>query len=438
MKRSGAILVALVAFAALGSCHAGSHRTRISVQRFFGECDAAYGRNIDLSKAEGECGIMTTLLNRFQAENPDIDLDVNIVAWPGYPQLTAQIAAGDPPDLVTMHQSVISDYQGRGLLEPVDETLRQAGLAEDSFTAAGRRGVTKAGHFYAMPWDTIGGLFHVNTRLMAEAGLMKDGKPIFPHSPEELLAQARQFRARTGKPYFVQSEVNDPASDVRNLYTYLLAQNASIFPDARHVNLRTPEAKRVVELFRAIEVENLSTHHQDYPAALASFMNGEGGIFPVGTWDIGAFEAEANMPGRPLYHAYQVWPYPRLWGHDASFVDGHSWVMPKRRRTPGQRAAIARFLKFMADHNFDWARTGHIPAVQAVVDSARFQSLPHRKDIAPLARDGEQLPDYVRRQSAIQGLIGEELASAIAGTKSVDQALADAQRRVDELLGQVL
>jgi ABC-type glycerol-3-phosphate transport system substrate-binding protein len=35
-------------------------------------------------------------------------------------------------------------------------------------------------------------------------------------------------------------------------------------------------------------------------------------------------------------------------------------------------------------------------------------------------------------------LIGEELASAIAGTKSVDQALADAQRRVDELLGQVL
>jgi multiple sugar transport system substrate-binding protein len=381
---------------------------------------------------------MTVLLNRFQAENPDIDLDVNIVAWPGYPQLTAQIAAGDPPDLVTMHQSMISDYQGRGLLEPVDGVLRQAGLAEGGFTAAGRRGVTKAGHFYAMPWDTIGGLFHVNTKLMAQAGLMKDGKPVFPNSPDELIAQARQFRARTGKPYLVQSEVNDPASDVRNLYTYLLAQDAVIFPDARHIRLRTPEAKRIVELFRRIEVENLSTHHQDYPAALASFMNGEGGIFPVGTWDIGAFEQEANTPGRPLYHSYQVWPYPRLWGHDASFVDGHSWVMPKRRRTPAQVAAIARFLHFMASHNFDWARTGHIPAVQAVVDSAQFKALPHRKDIAPLAQTGEQLPDYVQRQSAIQGLIGEELAAAIAGTKSVDQALADAERRVDELLGQVL
>jgi multiple sugar transport system substrate-binding protein len=438
VRRLRALLLALAATAALGSCHAGGHRTKISLQRFFGECDAAYGRTTDPAKAEGECGIMTALLNRFKAENPDIDLDLNIVAWPGYTQLTSQIAAGDPPDLVTMHQSMISDYQGRGLLEPVDDELRQAGLPPQTFTAAGRRGVTKAGHFYAMPWDTIGGLFHVNMRLMAQAGLVKDGRPILPHSPDELLAQARQFRARTGKPYLVQSEVNDPASDVRNLYTYLLAQDVVFFPDARHVRLRTPEAKRIVELFRTIEVENLSTHHQDNPAALASFMNGEGGIFPVGTWMIGSFDAEANTPGRPLYHAYQVYPYPRLWGHDASFVDGHSWVMPKRKRTPEQRAAIARFLKFMASHNFDWARTGHIPAVQAVVDSAQFKALPHRKDIAPLAQTGEQLPDYVQRQSAIQGLVGEELASAIAGTKSVDQALADAERRVDELLGQVL
>ncbi|MEA3002565.1 MAG: multiple sugar transport system substrate-binding protein [Sphingomonadales bacterium] len=428
----------LAAAAMLGSCHAGDRRTAISVQRFFGECDAAYGRNTDPATAEGECGIMTTLLNRFQAENPDIRLDLNIVAWPGYAQLTAQIAAGDPPDLVTMHQSMISDYQGRGLLEPVDALLDEAGLPPGTFTAAGRRGVTKAGHFYAMPWDTIGGLFHVNTKLMAQAGLMKSGRPVFPTNPDELLALARQFKARTGKPYFVQSEVNDPASDVHNLYSYLLAQDAIIFPDARHVRLRTPEAKRIVELFRRIEVEGLSTHHQDYPAALASFMHGEGGIFPVGTWVLGSFEQEAKTPGRPLYNAYAVYPFPHLWGRDASFVDGHSWVMPKRKRTPEQKAAVAHFFKFMAAHNFDWSRTGHIPAVEAVVESPKFQSLPHRKDIAPLALTGEQLPDYVQRQSAIQGLIGEELASAIAGTKSVDQALADAERRVDELLGQVL
>ena len=73
--------------------------------------------------------------------------------------------------------------------------------------------------------------------------------------------------------------------------------------------------------------------------------------------------------------------------------------------------AIARFLGFMARHNFDWSRAGHIPAVRAVVESQRFRSLAHRADIAPLAATGVQLPPYVQRQSAIQGLIGDTTAA---------------------------
>lgn len=161
MKRG---LLALAALSALASCTRADDRTSIYVQRFFGECGAVYGRETDLAKAEGECGIVTALLNKFAAENPDLDVQVNVVAWPGYSQLAAQIAAGDPPDLVTMHQGVISDYQVRGLLEPMDAILAQAGVSADTFTPATRRGVTKAGALYGLPWDTIGGLWHVNTR----------------------------------------------------------------------------------------------------------------------------------------------------------------------------------------------------------------------------------------------------------------------------------
>ena len=102
------------------SCAPPDKRTHINLQRFFGECGAAYGHSIDVAKADGECGIMTVLINRFNAENPDIVVDTNVVAWPGYAQLTAQIAARDPPDLVTMHQGVLTDYAARGLVEPVD------------------------------------------------------------------------------------------------------------------------------------------------------------------------------------------------------------------------------------------------------------------------------------------------------------------------------
>jgi len=434
MKR---IALALAALFALASCSQKSDQTQIYLQRFWGECGAVYGDSIDVAKAEGECGIITTMINKFNAENPDIHVESNVVAWPGYAQLSAQIAARDPPDLVTMHQGVLTDYAARGLIEPMEPILREAGVDPSSFTAAALRGVTKNGRVYALPWDTIGGLFHINTALFAKAGLMKNGKPVLPNSPEELLTQARQFKQATGLPYLIQSQVNDPATHVRNLYTYLLAQDAVLFPDATHIRIDTPQARQIVELFKQLNVERLSTLNQDTPAAIGSFLNGQGGIYPTGTWMIGSFDQEANTPGRPLYKSYAVFPYPRLWGHPAAFVDGHAWVMPAHERSAGQRRAIARFLKFMADHNYDWARTGHIPAFKTVLADPKFKALPHRTDIAPLGSIGRTLPGIVQRQGAIEGIVGEELQAAVTGQKPVGAALADAERRSNVLLAQV-
>lgn len=431
-------LFALLLATLLTACGQGDKRTTIVVQRFFGECGAAYGASTDVAKAETECGILTTMINKFVAENPDIRIKINVVAWPGYPQLSAQIAAGDPPDLVTMHQSVISDYQARGLLDPMDGVLADAGIKAADFTPAGQAGVVKAGRIYAMPWDTIGGLFHINTALMAKAGLMRDGRPVLPHSPQELLDQARRFKAATGKPYLIQAQVNDPATHVRNLYTFLLAQDAVIFPDARHIRINTPQAREIVEFLRVIYAEGLTTRSQDFSAATQAFVNGEGGVFPVGTWMIGPYDEEARTPGRPLYNSYAVLPYPALWGHPAGFVDGHSWIMPRQQRSAKELQAISRFLGFLARHNYDWTRTGHLPAFKSVLDLPQFKALPHRSDIAAMAATGAQLPAYVQRQSAIQGLLAEEIEAAITGLKPVDAALKDGERRVNELLAQML
>ncbi|MFL6764046.1 MAG: extracellular solute-binding protein [Sphingomicrobium sp.] len=434
MRRAVAALLALLA---LASCARSDGKTHLYLQRFFGECGAEYGGSADIAKAEGECGIITTMINRFNAENPDIRIDVNVVAWPGYPQLTAQVAARDPPDLVTMHEGVISDYALKGLLEPVDDYLRQAGISSADFTDASRAGVTINGHVYGLPWDTHGGLFHVNTALFAKAGLMRGGKPVLPNSPGELIAEARQFELRTGKPYLIQSNVGDPAFAARNLYTYMMAQGAVLFPDAHHIRLDTPIGIAVGNFFRRINAEKLGTQNMDTPAAIAAFVSGEGGIYPTGTWMIGSFEQEATTPGRPLYRSYAVFPYPRLWGQHVEFVSGHSWVVPTHKRTPEQRAAIARFFRFMAAHNYDWARTGHIPAFKSVLDDPRFKSLPQRADIAPLAAIGRPLPSNVQRQNAIEGIVGEEAAAAFTGQKPVSRALSDAQRRVNDLLGQL-
>jgi multiple sugar transport system substrate-binding protein len=434
MIRSACVLLLVIA---LASCARPDNKTHLYLQRFFGECGAEYGGKTNIAAAEGECGIITTMIDKFNAENPDIHIDVNVVAWPGYPQLTAQMAARDPPDLVTMHEGVISDYAAKGLVEAVDPYLKAAGISPDSFTPAAREGVTIGGHIYGLPWDTHGGLFHVNTALFAKAGLMRGNEPILPNSGDELIAQARQFQQRTGKPYLIQSNVGDTAFAARNLYTYMMAQGAVLFPDPKHIRLNTPIGVQVATFFRRINAERLGTQNMDTPGAIAAFVSGEGGIYPTGTWMIGSFQQEADTPGRPLYKSYAVFPYPRLWGSHVEFVSGHSWIVPARKRSAKQREAIARFFRFMAAHNYDWARTGHIPAFKAVLDDPRFKSLPHRADIAPLASIGRPLPSYVQRQNAIEGIVGEEAAAAFTGQKTIPHALSEAERRVDDLLAEV-
>jgi len=423
----GAMMIAGPAFSA----------TELTVQRFFGACDADWGSNTDVSKAVGECGIITSLINKFNADNPDVHVSVTTVEWPGYDQLTAQFASGDAPDIVTIHESVLSDYQSKGLLLPLDDVLSAAGLGKDAFTGAAIEGVTKEGKIYGLPLDNWTMLYHINMDLFKQAGLVgADGKPVLPSSPEELLAQAEQFKQKTGKPYFVQNLANETALYTRNLYTYLFQQDSDFFADPTHVKLNTPEARKVVEMYKAIFDKDYTTKDLDYGGAINAFLAGEGGVQLNGTWVVGDYNAESEKAGTALNKGgYSVYPYPQLFGGaKAQYADGHTWAVSQKDRTADEVAAIGKFLKFFADNDFEWSRTGHLPAYKAVIDSAEFKALPHRDTIAPIATLGKPLPAAVQRQFAIQDIIGEEMNAAITGQKEVDAALADMESRVNELL----
>ena len=95
-------MLALLPLALVSACGNPDARTELVIQRFFGACQAEYGAIADPGKAQGECGIITAMINEFEAGNPDIKVVENTVFWPGYDQLTAQLAANGPPDLVTM------------------------------------------------------------------------------------------------------------------------------------------------------------------------------------------------------------------------------------------------------------------------------------------------------------------------------------------------
>ncbi len=429
-------LLALLPLVLLSACGKPDGRTELVIQRFFGACQADYGTLADPGKAQGECGIITAMINQFEAANPDIQVIENTVFWPGYDQLTAQLAANGPPDLVTMHSSAIPDYNARGLLEQLDEDLAAVGISPEQFTTAARAGVTVDDKTMGLPIDVWAPLWHVNMNLFREAGLVADGKPVLPSNPEEFHAHAEQFRQRTGKPYLVQVTSKDFAGPMRIFYAWMLQQGAPLFRDARHSNFDSPEGRRALEFMKALYQRGGSTRNLDYAGAVSTFLKGEGGVLVDGTWMVGQFDAAASDEKSPLYRGYAVRPFPFLFhGRRVALVDGHNWVMPRNsKRTAREREAARRFLQYFAANDFQWARTGHFPAYKAIIDSAQWQQLPHRGDIAEITQVGEPLPKYVRRQSPIEFIVGEEVAAAYTGAKPVDRALTDMQRRANEIL----
>ncbi len=427
----------LAALAALSACGERDDRTEITVQRFFGACQAEYGDVIDPQEAEGECGIITAMINQFEAENPDIKVVENTVFWPGYDQLTSQIAANGPPDVVTMHSSAIPDYEARDLLEPLGEDLPALGLTADDFTAAARAGVTVDGEVMGIPIDVWAPLWHINLNLFREAGLVdSQGRPIMPRSTEEFLEHADRFVEATGKPYFIQVTTKDLAGPSRIFQVYMMQQGDPVFPDPRHADFDNARGREVLKFMRDVYAGGYSVRDQDYAANVSAFLRGMGGILVDGTWMVGQFDAAAHDPDSPLYQGYAVRPVPMMFdGPPVSLVDGHNWVMPRdSSRTPEERAAALRFLRFFAENDFQWARTGHFPAYRRIIDSAQWQGLPHRDDIAIITEIGQPLPNYVRRQAPIELIVGEEVSAAFTGAKPIDAALRDMERRTNDVL----
>jgi multiple sugar transport system substrate-binding protein len=440
-------LVAVPLFALLagvaGSA-AAQPKTEITLARFFGSCEADYGKSTDVRAARGECGVITTLVNQFNATNKDnVVVKPQIVEWgPYYDQLTARIVAHDVPTIAVMHQSSLGDFVSRKLIEPVDEGFKSVGIDTAEFSDHARAGTTFGGKTYALPFDTWAWLWHFNLNLMKKAGLTHaDGTPVIPGTPKELLAQARKFKEATGKPYFSWQTVNTSSPNMRTFLTLFYQQNgAELFKGGAkpQLDMKSPQAVRALNLMNQMYSEGLVMTGLDYGASNQAFVNGETGVVVVGTWKIDDFVAQSEKEGTPLSHGYAVYPFPKLLDKKSVFADGHTWVMLKGgTKDEASKKAALTFLKFLWDNDVQWARTGHLPANKTALASAEFKAMPMRSNIVEISSIGRGMPHTIPRQRAIEIAVDQEIGNMMVSKKSLQATQEAAESRVNKLLDAV-
>ncbi|NLF74528.1 MAG: extracellular solute-binding protein [Chloroflexi bacterium] len=434
------IIVIMVGAAAIPAARTTAQENiTIKFYRFFGGCTDEYAGVTDLSQAVGECGSIQVLTNKFNAENEyGITVETeNVDWWTYYDRLTATFAGGEPPDIAVMHAGRMPGYVSRGMLRPLNDDFAAAGIDVSDIVPTTLAAVSFNDKIYALPWDTHAILWHLNVDLFAQAGLVDDaGNPILPTSADELLAQAKQMKEATGVNYLAVAATNDPMM-YRAFCIAIWQQGGDVLSeDLTKATLNTPEGLAAVELFKALFDAGYADPTLDYAGTGEAFLNGQAAVEINGTWVVDAYNAQAADPAVVLKN-YKVSDYPDLFGTPATLSDHHTWVVPVQPNPdPAKYEASMKFLKYLFDNNFEWAKTGHLPVRVSVLESAELAALPHRSEFLTTANIAREVPP-IEYQGAFQDITSEALQGIWLAGNAPDQALGDAEARINDLLENV-
>ncbi|MEE4119486.1 MAG: extracellular solute-binding protein [Paracoccaceae bacterium] len=415
---------------AAGLTTGATAQTEITLGRFFGACEDA---GTDTKASVGEACIIQSIINAADAETEGVTVNTLPTDWGNYyDQIKAAYAGGTPPDVHVMHRHRVPEFAGIGALADLSGDLETVGIDPSDWTESARDAVTYEGGIYGVPMDLHANLWHVNMDIMEEAGLVQDGAPVLPSSPEELLAHAQQVKEATGHDYLAADFAQFPIG-VRLVLALMWQQGANIFTEDGTATIDTEEARNAVTAITQLFDAGLADPQLNYADSQQAFLNGEAAVLVNGTWVVDFYSAEAAKDETGL-DTYYVADFPTLFDEGATWADTHMWAIPSPLKQDEDRyMAALEVLAFIDAHNVDWARTGHMAVRTSVLESDEYNNLPHRDEYTGTAQIARDTPPS-ERYGAIQDVLNRELQAIWLTGKPVGDALADAELAVQDLL----
>lgn len=262
----------------------------------------------------------------------------------------------------------------------------------------------------------------INTDLYAKAGL-DPAKP--PKTWEELSAAAATIKDKTGKPGFeLYTQPGDSGEGVTWNFQVNLWQAGGEFltPDNTKAAFNSEAGRKALGFWIDLIREGASPL-----GPWGAFEKGAAAAAQEGSWMVGIWKDKPPFP----FAAAPI-PYPAD-GKPATNMGGEQAVVFST--SPHVKDAAA-FLGWFSGQSLGWSKTtGFLPTRQSVAGSADYLGSldPLMKpfvEALPTARARPATPLYPQVSMAF----AKEVEQAVHGKKTVEAALADAEREVNAIL----
>lgn len=326
----------------------------------------------------GEGYIMTNLIKQFNKENPNIEVQEQIIEWGQfYNKLLTAMVGGTPPDISVMHLAILPDYASRGVLNKIDNYVPKD-LIEDFVPSILKEAYWKDS-LYALPIDAHPIVLYYNKGVLKAAGLVdKKGDALVPKTWSELFDYAKKYKDKTGN-FGLSLEVGAMLGERWWLSVY--TQLGGTFFDKRtgKITVDIPKAAKTYELIKSFYDAGIASKSLTYDEGETLFQGSKVPYHINGVWAMAVYPTvkglEFGVTNLPSVST-RVKPF--------SWADSHTLVFPKTGDTKKLEAAVT-FARWFIQHTNEWAKAGHLPPLKSVLESKEFLALPYRKDYVHVA-----------------------------------------------------
>ncbi|MBN8634708.1 MAG: extracellular solute-binding protein [Anaerolineae bacterium] len=381
--------------------------------------------------------VLRDLLDRFEAENPDIKVIVDTVPYQTIlDQLPLQVEAGEAPDMAR----VTAGERYRGFYLDLRPYVADPAYWDASFPAAVLQWLREPGEesdaLYGFPNQfTVTGPF-INRTLFEQAGVDVPSDSSDAVTWQEWTDAAAAVAEATGV-YAIAIDrsghrVAGPA----------FSSGATFFAEDGTVTIDTPGFRTFAQLLLDWHTNSLTPAEiwvgsgGTYAAGAPFFISGELAVYMSGSWQISNFATNIGDA-----FDWEAVPNPTGEGGSTGMPGGTAFVAFAQTEHPEEVARVMDYLASADVYREFSERTLFIPAHQNLGELNYQTELPAaQQSLQVFAAEALKLSDqayrlqYEGQAFAINNPIRDRLTQAITGELTLDDAIARIQEDVDAAL----
>lgn len=374
----------------------------------------------------------TQVLPTYRTERPQVKVNLTSNAsWNDHnTKLLASMAGGTPPDVARIKDYWTNDYQSRGALAALDGYVKA-----DKLDLTGKHGTSRlvstqvGGKSYALPFTTVTLHQFFNPDLLREYGFVKGDTPTPPETWAERREMARRMTDRTrdrwGNMMYAYSTDQSTTTD----FMQWVMQNGVEWmnKETTKFTFNTAEGIETLQYLQDLIWKDQTTIPPGY-AIQQPRETGKVALWIGGSWNIPEFRR--NFPDMKFMTVLNPEKKSRT-----VMLQANNLVLFNESKQQDLGWTLMRHMN-KEPNDLAWnAAAGYVPVSLSNLDKPPFSNDPAWQVVARQVRRPDSKPyPIVTNYQEMMNVIGEELVRAFKNEKVAKEALADAQRRAQELL----